>query len=51
LALADENDELKAALNRQAHNGLAKHIKDDMVHHKKPNSFSSLWKLMQAIDT
>ena len=39
-----------AALHRQAYNGLAKHIKDDMVHHKKPNTLSGLWKLVQAID-
>jgi len=40
----------KAALRRQAYNGLAKHIKDDMVHHEKPNTLSGLWKLVQAID-
>src|SRR5882724_36673 len=40
----------EAALHRQAYNGLAKHIKDDMVHHEKPNTLSSLWKLIQAID-
>jgi len=40
----------EAALHRQAYNGLAKCIKDDMVHHDKPNSLSGLWKLMQAID-
>src|SRR5882724_9433353 len=40
----------EAALRRQAYNGLAKHIKDDMVHHEKPNTLSSLWKLIQAID-
>src|SRR5882724_8908596 len=39
------------ALHRQAYNGLAKHIKDDMVHHKKPNNLSGLQKLVQAIDT
>jgi len=40
----------EAALHRQAYNGLTKHIKDNMVHHDEPNSFSSLWKLMQAIN-
>jgi len=40
----------EAALHRQAYNGLVKCIKD-MVHHDKPNSLSSLWKLVQAIDT
>src|SRR5882724_9661012 len=34
----------------QAHNGLTKCIKDDMVHHKKPNTLSGLWKLIQTID-
>jgi len=29
----------KAALHTQAYNGLAKHIKDSMVHHDKLNSF------------
>src|SRR5882724_9879457 len=32
-----------AALQRQAYNGLTKCIKDDMVHHDKPNILSSLW--------
>jgi len=41
----------EAALHRQAYNGLAKHIKDDIVHHDKLNSLSSLQKLVQAIDT
>src|SRR5882724_6252379 len=40
----------EAALRRKAYNGLAKCIKDDMVHHKKPNTLSSLKKLVQAID-
>src|SRR5882724_11623930 len=40
----------EAALCRQAYNGLAKCIKDDMVHHEKPNTLSGLWKLIQAID-
>src|SRR5882724_3601525 len=39
-----------AALHHQAYNGLAKHIKDDMVHHKKPNTLIGLRKLVQAID-
>jgi len=38
-----------AALQWQAYNGLAKCIKDHMVHHNKPNALSSLWKLIQAI--
>jgi len=29
----------RAALHRQAYNGLAKCIKDDMVHHEKPTRF------------
>src|SRR5882724_5365918 len=40
----------EVALCRQAYNGLAKQIKDDMVHHDKPNMLSSLRKLVQAID-
>src|SRR5882724_108489 len=40
----------EAALHRKAYNGLAKRIKDNMVHHKKPNTLSSLRKLVQAID-
>src|SRR5882724_10464561 len=40
----------EAALRRQAYNGLAKRIKDDMVHHDKPNMLSGLRKLVQAID-
>jgi len=40
----------ETALHRQAYNGLAKCIKDDMVHHDKPNSISSLQKLVQAIN-
>jgi len=40
----------EAALRRQAYNGLAKQIKDDMVHHNKPNTLSGLRKLVQAID-
>jgi len=38
------------ALPRQAYNGLAKHIKDDMVHHNKPNTLAGLHRLIQAID-
>src|SRR5882672_724876 len=41
----------EAALHRQAYNGLAKRIKDDMVHHNKPNTLAGLRKLVQAIDT
>src|SRR5882724_6000175 len=40
----------EAALHRQAYNGLAKRIKDDMVHHDKLNMLSGLRKLVQAID-
>ena len=40
-----------AALCCQAYNGLAKHIKDNMVHHNKPNTLTGLQKLVQAIDT
>src|SRR5882672_6511792 len=40
-----------AALCRQAYNGLAKCIKDDMVHHNKPKTLTGLHKLVQAIDT
>jgi len=40
-----------AALRRQAYNGLAKRIKDDMVHHEKPNTLIGLRKLVQAINT
>src|SRR5467141_2324075 len=39
-----------AALRRQAYNGLAKRIKDDMVHHNKPNTLAGLRRLVQAID-
>src|SRR5882672_2623548 len=39
-----------AALRRQAYNRLAKCIKDDMVHHNKPNTLAGLHKLVQAID-
>src|SRR5882724_7706859 len=41
----------EAALRRQAYNRLAKHIKDNMVHHEKLNTLSGLRKLVQAIDT
>src|SRR5882724_5631044 len=40
-----------AALQRQAYNGLAKHIKDDMVHHNMPTTLAGLQKFVQAIDT
>jgi len=40
----------EAALRRQAYNGLAKRIKDDMVHHNKPNTLAGLRRLVQAID-
>jgi len=39
-----------AALHHQAYNGLAKCIKDNMVHHEKPNTLVGLRKLIQAID-
>ena len=39
-----------AALQQQAYNRLAKHIKDNMVHHDKPNTLSGLQKLVQAIN-
>ena len=39
-----------AALCRQAYNGLTKCIKDNMVHHAKPTTFTGLRKLVQAID-
>ena len=41
----------EAALLRQAYNGLAKRIKDDMVHHDKPTTLTNLRKLVQAIDS
>src|SRR6267142_2593733 len=40
----------EAALRRQAYNGLAKRIKDHMVHHNKPNTLTGLCRLVQAID-
>src|SRR5882724_2456315 len=40
-----------AALCRQAYNGLTKFIKDNMVHHSKPNTLIGLHGLAQAIDT
>ena len=40
----------EAALLWQAYNGLAKQIKNEMVHHEKPTTLSGLRKLMQAID-
>jgi len=36
-----------AALRHQAYNGLAKRIKDDMVHHEKLNTLIGLRKLVQ----
>jgi len=39
-----------AALCWQAYNGLAKHIKNDMVHYGKPNTLVGLCGLAQAID-
>ena len=41
----------KAALLWQAYNGLAKQIKDDMVHHEKLTTLANLRKLVQAIDS
>src|SRR6266481_2622310 len=41
----------EAALRRQAYNGLARHIKNEMVHHPKPTSLADLRKLVQAIDS
>ena len=40
----------EAALLQQAYNGLAKRIKNEMVHHDKSTTLSRLRKLMQAID-
>ena len=40
----------KAALLCQAYHGLAKCIKDNMVHHDKPKSLLALHKLSQTID-
>ena len=40
----------EAALHRQAYNGLAKRIKNKMVHHDKPTTLSRLRKLVQAIN-
>src|SRR5882724_1591487 len=39
-----------AALCHQAYNGLAKCIKDNMVHHNKPTTLAGLQKLVQAIN-
>src|SRR5882724_4852547 len=39
-----------AALHCQAYNGLTKCIKDNMVHHDKPNTLAGLRKLIQAIN-
>ena len=38
-------------LYRQAYNGLACHIKNEMVHHPKPVSLLELCKLVQAINS
>src|SRR6266481_2694229 len=40
----------EAALLHQAYNGLAKCIKNDMVHHDKPTTLLGLRKTAQAID-
>ena len=40
----------EAALLQQAYNGLAKWIKNDIVHHGKPTSLSGLGKLTQTIN-
>ena len=40
----------EAALLHQAYNGLAKRIKNDMVHHDKPTTLPGLRKTAQAID-
>ena len=40
----------EAALLQQAYNGLAKWIKNEMVHHEKPTTLSGLQKLVQTID-
>src|SRR6266481_1464416 len=41
----------EAALLCQAHNGLAKCIKNDMAHRDKLTTLLGLWKITQAIDT
>src|SRR6266481_3974541 len=41
----------KAALLQQAYNGLAKHIKNNMVHHDKPTTLPGLRTTAQPIDT
>ena len=38
------------ALLRQAYKGLARHIKNEMVHHDRPVTLRDLRKLVQAID-
>jgi len=40
----------QATLQRQAYKGLAKHIKNDMVHHDKLKSLAELQKLIQNIN-
>src|SRR5882724_3013790 len=39
-----------AALCHQGHNGIAKHIINNMIHHAKPTTLTGLQKLIQAID-
>src|SRR6266481_8876881 len=41
----------EATLCWQAYNGLARHIKNEMVHHPKLTSLAELCKLVQAIDS
>src|SRR6266481_1885158 len=41
----------EAALHRPAYNGLARRIKNEMVHHPKPMSLADLCKLVQAINS
>src|SRR6266481_2245197 len=40
-----------SALLRQAYKGLARRIKNEMVHHEKPTSLLALRKLVQSIDS
>jgi len=40
----------QCSTSSQAYNILAKHIKNDMVHHGKPNTLIGLQGLAQAID-
>src|SRR6266481_5150893 len=41
----------EAALRRQAYNGLARRIKNEMVHHPKPTNLADLRKIVQAINS